>query len=405
MKVCVAFFIALLPMLGFAQQKAPDSTDVSIDTANKTDLIDVARSLWHVKSKRVIDTADRKFYFSFLPVSSSVSGPGKMLITSTTAGFYLGSTRTTYISNVTFTPYLNFKGRYGLPIRSSIWLKNNMFNIQGDTRFLVYPQYTWGLGGGQPNSQRFLIDYKYFRFYQSVVKRVTSYFYVGIGYNLDYYFNVDSQNGTGVTFRQFTNYKYGTDANQRSTSSGPTFNLLYDSRTNSLNPLPGWYGNFIYRLNSKTLGSNDTWRSLYVDVRKYYSLSNGPRKNMLAFWTYYWTTLSDRTPYLSLPSIGWEPNQRSGRGIEQNRYRGEGLLYFEAEYRRDLTRNGLLGFVLFSNINSASQGTTRQLKYWNPAGGGGLRIKFNKKSDTNICIDYGISRNYSSINFNLGEAF
>lgn len=126
---------------------------------------------------------------------------------------------------------------------------------------------------------------------------------------------------------------------------------------------------------------------------------------MLAFWTYYWTSLTPGTPYLDLPSIGMDPNQRSGRGIEQSRYRGQRLFYFETEFRREITRNGLLGFVLFTNINSVSQPNTNRFVYWNPAGGGGLRIKFNKKSDTNVGIDYGFSKGYSAVLINLGEAF
>jgi hypothetical protein len=392
------FFLFAFPYLLFAQMSSdhPKNKNV-IDTTGKTDLIDVARDIFKIQSKRTPDTAGKKIYFSILPVSSADAGPDRVLVTSTTAGFYLGSPQTTYISNVNFTPYLNFRGRYGLPIRSNIWVKN--------TRYLVYPQYTWGLGGGQPQDQKFLVDYKYVRFYQSIVKRVTSYLYLGIGYNLDYYFDVDSDNGAKMSFQQFTNYDYGTKAGQNSSSSGPSFNVLYDSRNNSLNPLPGWYGNFIYRVNYKTLGSSNSWQSIYVDVRKYHSLSTDGKKNMLAFWSYYWATLSPLTPYLNLPAIGMEPNQRSGRGIAQNRYRGQALLYFEAEYRRDLTQNGLLGFVVFANVNSASQANTRQFKYWNPAAGAGMRLKFNKKSDTNIGMDYGISRDRRSFMLSVGEAF
>jgi hypothetical protein len=108
---------------------------------------------------------------------------------------------------------------------------------------------------------------------------------------------------------------------------------------------------------------------------------------------------------LNLPSIGNDPYQRSGRGIEQNRYRGESLFYLETEYRCDITDNGLFGFVAFANVNSASQPNSRQFRYFNPAGGAGLRIKFNKKTDTNIGIDYGLSKGYSSISINLGETF
>jgi hypothetical protein len=127
---------------------------------------------------------------------------------------------------------------------------------------------------------------------------------------------------------------------------------------------------------------------------------------MLAFWYFYWTALKSHTPYLDLPSIGWDPyQQRSGRGFQQNRYRGNGLLYFESEYRRDILTNGLLGFVLFTNMSSISEPVTNQFAYLHIAAGGGLRLKFNKRSGTNISVDYGVSKNYSILYLNLGETF
>jgi hypothetical protein len=392
-------------MLLWAQTDSSYAKYRNIDTVDKRDLIDIARSIVHIPSRKISADENKKIYFSFLPVSSSGATDGKMLITSTTAGFYLGDRRRTYLSSINFTPYLNFKGRYGLPIRSNIWLRDNNFNIVGDTRMLVYPQYTWGLGGGQPSTNKFLVDYKYVRFYQSALKRITPYFFAGIGYYLDYYIDVESDNSRNITLRRFTNYQFGTEPNKNSFSSGPTVNLLYDTRNNSINPLPGWYVNVVYRNSLKRLGSVDNWQSLYLDVRKYHSLTNAPRKNMLAFWFYYWTSLTPGTPYLNLPSIGMDPYQRSGRGIEQNRYRGEGLIYLETEYRYDLTQNGLLGFIAFANVNSASQPNSHTFRHFNPAAGAGLRVKFNKKSDTNIGIDYGRSRDYSSIRINLGETF
>jgi hypothetical protein len=405
LKALFAGGLCLLSSLLFAQNDSSSVKYRPIDTLEKLDLIDIVRSFVKIKTRPTAADDKKKIYFSILPISTGGATDRKMLITSTTAGFYLGDRKDTYLSSVNFAPYLNFKGRYGLPVRSSIWLRDNSFNIQGDTRVLKYPQYTWGLGGGQPSNNKFLVDYVYVRFYQSALKRITSYFYAGIGYNLDYYLDIEGDNGTRGTLSQFTGYKFGTKANQNSFSSGPSLNLLYDTRNNSINPLPGFYANLIYRYSAAPLGSNDNWQSLYLDARKYLSLSQSGPKNMLAFWTYYWASLSSGTPYLNLPSIGMDPYQRSGRGIEQNRYRGESLFYFEAEYRRDITENGLLGFVAFANINSASQPNSRRFKYWNPAGGGGLRIKFNKKSDTNIGVDYGWSRDYSAIMLNLGESF
>jgi hypothetical protein len=405
-KILLAGVFCLLPVFLMAQNDHSSAKyRPPVDTNEKRDLIDVVRSLVDVQPRKVSPQEKKKVYFSIFPVSNPNANDNRMLITSTTAGYYLGDPSTTYISTATFAPYFNFKGRYGLPIHTNIWLNNNSYNIQGDTRVLKYPQYTWGLGGGQPASNKFLIDYVYVRFYQSALKRITPYFFAGIGYNLDCYMDMESDNGNPKTLASFTNYKFGTAANQSSVSSGPSLNLLYDTRNNLINPLPGCYGNLIYRYNSTLLGSSNNWQSLYIDLRKYLSLSYGERKNMLALWAYYWTTLSQGTPYLNLPTIGMDPYQRSGRGIEQNRYRGESLVYFETEYRCDITADGLFGFVAFANVNAASQVDNRKLTYWNPAAGAGLRVKFNKKSGTNIGFDYGRSRNYSAFMVNLGEAF
>jgi hypothetical protein len=391
----------MLPFLLRAQN--PIDKNTTIDTTGQKDLIDIFRSVFKSQPRPDSLNKKNKIHFSFLPASTSVPGGGAVFVTSTTGGIYLGERTSTYLSTVVFTPYSNFKGRYGLPLRTSLWLNHNNWVIQGDTRFLVYPQYTWGLGGGQPDGHKLLINHDYLRFYQSVLKRITPYFFIGAGFDLDYYYDFNGKEANALS--SFTRYKFGTLNNGNFLSSGPTLNILYDTRKNSLNPLPGVYANFIYRYNSTLTGSNNNWQSIFADFRKYVSLTNTGPKNILAFWTYYWSTLNSGAPYLNLPAIGLDSYQRSGRGIDQNRFRGNRLVYFESEYRRDITSNGLLGFVLFANVNSASQPKSNRYVYWNPAGGTGLRIKFNKKSDTNICIDYGFSKGYSSAILSLGEAF
>lgn len=407
-KLYLFLVLYFAPLLLFAQSPI-DKSHLNIDTAGKKDIIDVARGLFKAKPRPFSANEKKKVYFSFLPVSTAVPGGGAVLMTATTAGIYLGNPKDTYMSTFTFMPYYNFKARYGLPIRSSIWLNRNSWNIQGDTRIMDYPQYTWGLGGGQPESERLLVDYNYIRFYQSALKRVTSFFFAGIGYNFDYYLDIENSDLTAAgkknTIAGFTGYPYGTSTDKNSSSSGISLNLLYDTRQNAFNPVPGAYVNLVYRDASEIFGGNTNWQSLYIDLRKYFSIGHSARKNMIALWTYYWTVLGTNAPYLELPTIGMDPYNRSGRGIEQNRYRGKRLIYFETEYRRDITKNGLLGFVLFANVDAAAQPRSDKFVYWNPAGGGGLRIKFNKKSGTNICLDYGISRYHSSVIIGLGEAF
>lgn len=375
------------------------------DTTKQRDLIDIGKDILNIEPPKGPDSSGKSLYFSFLPFSTTVPGGGQALITSTTAGFYTGNRETTHMSRVTFTPYTNFKGRFGLPIRSYVWLRNNEWVIIGDTRLMKYPQYTWGLGRQHSEEDKLLVDYTYFRFYQHALRKINERMFAGIGYNLDYRVNIDAEKD-GVLLSDYTAYPYGTGAFGRSLSSGLSFNLLYDTRSNSINPTDGYYAYFQYRVNPKLLGSNHNWSSIYLDLRKYLRFTKDPnRQNMLGIWGYYWSVLNRKVPYLDLPSIGWDVYNRSGRGFDQNRFRGRHLIYLEAEYRRDITNNGLLGFVVFTNTNSVSGVNSQILKDWNQAFGGGLRIKFNKGSGTNIAIDYGRSKGFSGFQIGLDEVF
>ncbi|MEO5683960.1 MAG: BamA/TamA family outer membrane protein [Chitinophagaceae bacterium] len=373
------------------------------DTSGQKDLIGVLSNALNIHIKKKKGIKGQKVYYSLLPIGTSVPGGGTALVTTTQAGFYTGDRKTTYISTITFSPSTNFKGQFNLPFRSNIWSPNNKWNFQGDMRYSYFPQNNWGLGGRQPEDDKVLINYSYVRFYFSALKRIKPYIFAGIGYNLDYHIAIQPKNDS-IDLQQFTGYKYGTVNNSNSFSSGIAFNLLYDARVNSINPLPGFYYNIIYRVNPKFLGSDDFWNSIYVDVRKYIPFSRKDQ-NVLAIWTYLWTTLGSHSPYLSLPATGWDTNQRSGRGFYNRRYTGKTLWYLETEYRKQLSANGLFGFVVFANLNSVTEPDKRQFAYLHPAAGAGLRIKFNKNSGTNIGLDYGVSKGFKAIYISLGEAF
>jgi outer membrane translocation and assembly module TamA len=81
------------------------------------------------------------------------------------------------------------------------------------------------------------------------------------------------------------------------------------------------------------------------------------------------------------------------------------MFYYETEYRFGITANGLIGGVVFANLNSASEFGTQQFKYWHPAAGAGIRVKFNKYSRTNVTFDVGVSKEYWTVYVNIGEAF
>jgi len=390
MNRCLLILFVLIAPNVYGQQ--PDSVQV--------DLIDVVLGKKKIKQTNQY-RADKKVHFSILPAAVTVPGGGKAVITSVNAAFYLGDPALTNLSNIYLIPYTNLADRYGVYIRPNLWLAKNSFNILGDYRIARFPQYSWGLGGHSPQWNESLIDSDYLRVYQIVLIKLHKNWYIGPGYALDYHYNIEEteMEGTG----HLEGYGHGDLA--ATTSSGITTNLVYDARSNAINPPKGAYLSIVWRWNDTALGSTFTNNSLFIDVRKYFPLSK-ERSHILGIRSYYWTVLSGETPYLDLPATNWAPTSGiASRGFQVGRYRSNAMLYTEAENRYQLSANGLWGLVMFANISSASEFDTQLFNHWQLGAGAGLRVKFNKYSNANLAIDFGFSHNYWGVWLNIGEVF
>jgi len=382
-------------------QQVSDSSMIihKADSLRQVDLIDYIVRVIKVKnSKEKRDNS--KVRFSLFPAESNMSG-GVTVFTSFNIAFLLGDISRTNVSTVYFIPYIAFGGQYGFQLQQNIWLRDNSWNFTGDYFSLNYPQYTWGLGGDRPSENKTLIKCKHLRIHQKALKGILPNLAVGIGYAYDYHYDLSVQkDACGEIINDCM-----PDNRDHTTSSGLTLPVIYDSRSNTINPEHGLFSSFTYSFYDPVFGSDDRWQSLFFDIRKYVPLTRG-KYSILALRSYYWTVISGTPPYFDLPANRWEPVSGSAsRGIAQNRYRSDALLYFEAEYRFGITTNGLLGGVVFANIISASQYDTQHFLYWHPAAGAGIRVKFNKYSGMNVMLDYGISKGYQAVYLNIGEAF
>ncbi|WP_264565307.1 BamA/TamA family outer membrane protein [Flavobacterium sp. N3904] len=398
LKLALLIFFLLIAFNAISQNGESYFVYHKIDTVKQVDLIDYFRKIF--KPKVEIDNKDtKKIQFSLFPTESNFA-EGRALVTTFNATFLLGEKANTNVSNVYFIPYISFVGKYGFELYPTIWLKKNSWNFVGEYFILNYPQDTWGLGGNTPSSNQTLVDYKQIRVHQSTLKGIFPNLAVGLGYQYDKHYNISLPDAPEHVLDSLKSDV----VNNVSISSGLEIPIVFDSRKNTLNAKQGFYGSFNYRYNSTILGSDSDWSSLFIDLRKYFSIKN--TRSVLALRSYYWTILSGRTPYLDLPSNDWEPAQgTSSRGIQQNRYRSNANLYFESEYRYVITNNGLIGGVLFANVVSASQFDTQNFEYWHPAAGFGLRVKFNKYSDVNVDLDFGFSKDYFTVYLNIGEMF
>ena len=366
------------------------------DSIKPVDLVDYLVKIFNVK-KPEEKRDNRKIRFTLFPTTSS---SGKTSFTSFNASFRLGGdAKNTNVSTVYFYPYIGFGGQYGFDVQSSIWYPQNSWNFIGEYFIHNYPQDTWGLGGNSPDDHETLIDYQQLRIHQKSLREIWPHFSVGLGYSLDQHYNIQVEEGD--MNEEFSGYF----PDKNSTSSGIMLPVKYDSRRNSVNPKQGFMADLTYSFFTPLLGSDDKWQSLFLDVRKYFPLFSR-KAHILAVRSYYWTVVSGNAPFLDLPAIRWEPTPgQSSRGIQQNRYRSNALLDFESEYRFAITDNGFWGGVVFASITSASEYDTQHFMYWHPAGGAGIRMKFNKYSDTNIGFDVAVSKGFVNVYLFIGEAF
>ncbi len=317
------------------------------------------------------------------------------------AGLYTDNIDSVNLSTFNSDPTYTTNHQIVLPFQSNVWTPGNEYNFLGNWVFYKYPQLTFGLGGHTLASAAEQLDYRYVQFRETVFKKIYTDVYAGVGYALDYRWDITDGGLPGGEISDFQRYGEAS----KSFSSGYTLNVKYDGRQNPINPPKGYYASIMYRNNSAFLGSDGNWQSMILDLRSYYMLS-ADSKNVLAFWSYDWFILQGTPSYLDLPASSWDEYANQGRGYIQSRFRGRSLISLESEYRFGITHNGLFGGVVFANAQSVSDWPSNQFTVLHPAVGCGIRFKLNKHDDSNLCLDYAFGLQGSQGVFvNLGEVF
>ncbi len=369
------------------------------DSSRQRDISDVYDALTHKQRVLKTDSITSKPSFSFVPAIGYTLVSKFALVVSGNVAFRTGPQ--SRISTIIASSSVTQRKQFTLPIQTNIWSKDNKYNFIGDYRFFKYPQSTYGLGSSSNIKNEDPMDYSYIQFYETALRHITGNLYAGVGYIVDDHWNVsESGNYNGLV----SDYaRYGETVH--SIASGFTLNALFDSRDNAINPSKGSFMTLQYRDNLKALGSTTPWSSLIVDVRKYIRFPEGS-DNVLALWNYDWLILNGRPAFIDLPSTQWDEASATGRGYIQGRFRGAQMIYLEGEYRYKITSDGLLGGVVFLNGQSLSAAPGTRLQSIQPGFGPGLRIKLNKLTNTNICVDYGFGRQGSNGLFiDVGEIF
>lgn len=408
-RTSTCFLLILFSILCHAQNS---QTQTLSDTLHQPevpqkDIVDILHKILHKKNNGDTIRAGKKFNWSLIPAAGYTLQTGFAGVVSGNIGFYQQRSRDQKISNITTSyTYSQYKQTI-FPLYANIWTKDNKINLISDFKYLNYPSEIYGLGGKkisiEANSNTaYTVNFKYIKLHQSIMFNVLKDFYLGGGIYYDQFWGIKVTDSLGKRI----SYLLSRDLKTAERASGVAIKALYDNRLNQINPQNGEYLSLTYRPNFTFMGSQSNWSSLQIDARKYIRFP-AKSENVLAFWSFAWLNTSKTAPpYLMLPSTGWDDQNNTGRGYIQSRFRGRNMYYYENEYRFGITRNGLLGGVVFANVQSFSADLSDEYKKLLFGYGAGLRIKLNKHSNTNLCIDYAFGQNNSHGFFaNIGEVF
>jgi hypothetical protein len=388
----------------FAQEIKIDTTNIS---TNKYRQMDAGDFVHKILKKSFDLPSDTVFLNSRGPFFTPLVFPGYAMVTgyigeiTSNISFYTLHTDSSKISSILVSEIYSQYHQWMNIINSNIWTNHELFNLQGDWRYYIFPNNTFGLGSKTTLADATPVNYSHLRIYEVALRKLYEDISIGLGYNLDYYLNIKETKDSTNEITDMDRYGCKT----ASVSSGITANIQFDNLLNSNNPVNGSYVNIQLRDNLQELGSNSNWQSLIIDIRHYFPLSKS-KDYVLALWSYDWLTLDGKPPYFDLPYTGGDAYNNTGRGYVEGRYKGLNYLYGEAEFRFRILNNGFIGGSFFTNVSSFSNYPANKFNGIDPGTGVGLRIKMNKKSNVNLAIDYGIGIGVShGFVFNLSEVF
>jgi hypothetical protein len=387
--------------------RAPDSTYKQYDIA------DLIRNIAHPNS--TVNPLRKKSGITIMPNVAYNPSIGAQIGIKAVVGRVLGGDPNTLMSVAATSASITTKGILYVYLSHNVYTKGNKWNFQGSiiAAKTVTPDFGLGIGEDSgdnevdrvltnPDRKPYVLHAQFYSFREKVYKQLEDHWFVGGGVSFDVRRKIEDRNSsTDLTPYNIYSDKHGFDRDHYM-NNGLLFNVQYTSRDNQNRAYKGIYADAGFRVNQSWMGSSKNAVQFTSDFRKYWSLSSQNPEHVLAFWNWGSYLLSGNLPYLELPGPGKDTGARSGRGYTTAYFKGTQYMDNELEYRFPITRNKFIGGVAFVNVQTANdESGTKIFDKWQPGGGAGLRVLFNKTTRTNLCLDYARG-NYDRKGFFLG---
>jgi hypothetical protein len=390
-------------------QHQPQRVDAATAEPETVDVFDLWRQLRHQPpSAPPPPTTSMK---AFAPVIGTKPSSGVLLGVAGNVAFYRGDPSTTHISSAVASVTFSTKKQTSLTDRFAMFGRNDRWRLDADHRLQWTSLEAVDLGTSADSDNSVDTHFDFVRLHHTAYYRVRDAVYVGAGLYFDNHFDVRPNEGAEASWADSPYVRYSTVHDlpiDSQISAGPSADILWDTRDSFINPERGWLAKVSYRtLFAGFLGGDSTWQKLNLDARTYLGLSRD-RRHKLAVWGFADLVVDGVAPYFDLPATGLDTYGRSARGYREGQFRGEKLAYGEVEYRGSLMRNGLLGLVAFLNTTTLTNEATGEQLFdsFATGGGAGLRLSINKRSKTNLCLDFGFGKQGSrGVYLAIQEAF
>lgn len=389
------------------------------DLNKQLDFGDLLRDILH--SKKTPGTPHKRSGITVVPNVAANPTIGEQLGIKAVAGRRLGDDPNTLLSVGATSASITTKGIIYFYINHNIFTPGNAWNLQGNivVSKTVTPDYGFGIGqpisGGSdaektladPNHKVYSVHSLYFNFREKAYKEVAKNLFLGAGASFEIRRRIQQtdtvDNATPVSVY---NIKHGFPEDHYQ-ANGFLFNVQYTSRDNPNRAYKGIYFDAGVRINQTWIGSTKNSVQFTTDFRKYFSLSDVNPETVLAFWNWGSYLANGAIPYLELPGTARDGSFRSGRGYTAQYFKGTQFNDTEAEFRFPILANKFISGVAFASMQSANdEHGTKLFQVFQPGGGAGLRVLFNKATRTNLALDYAYGK-FGNKGFflNLNEAF
>jgi hypothetical protein len=403
----------LLRIVSQRAQKQPEDLSLQYDVG------DLFRSILHPTG--TIDPLHKRSGITIIPNVAANPSIGFQIGIKAVAGLKLGSDTKTLMSVAATSASITTKGIISFYVTHNIFTNRNKWNLQGALAVAktVTPDFGIGIGNGagqseedhvltNPARKAYVLHSIYFNFREKVYKEILPDFFLGAGVSFDIRRKIEDRITAEnvLTPTKVYNERYGLPPDHY-IANGLIFSAQYTTRDNQNRAYKGIFADAGFRINQTWMGSTKSALQFTTDIRKYISLSNRHPEHVIAFWNWGSYLISGVLPYLEIPGTGRDQSFRSGRGYTVTYFKGTKYNSSEVEYRFPITRNKFFSGVTFFNMQTANDDLgTKLFQQWQPGGGAGLRVLFNKATRTNLCLDYAFGK-FGRKGFFLGlnEAF